>query len=189
MHTHLNKRCTIVQMWNKGMSARRIASEMKTSVTTVYRWVSRWCEEGSLMTRPRPGRPYRREGALTLKGRQPPSLPQNHEIYLPIQQMNQNPPGRRGNFVVSTHEMKLSQSAGPKFSAHDSKLQQGVASTLLLQHQSPPSQEELVITWIENMELLQDVNGYLLETAWKVLRSMQKATPVAQEIWADHPEK
>lgn len=188
MHTHLNKRCTIVQMWNKGMSARRIASEMKTSVTTVYRWVSRWSEEGSLMTRPRTGRPYKREGLLTLNGKLPPPLPQDLELALPIQQMNLNPLHRRSGSIDSTHDNKLSRSAGSKSSAHEPELPQWVPSSILHQHHSPSSQEELVITWIENMELFQEVNGYLLETAWTLLHKMQKDTPVAQEIWSTHPE-
>ncbi|XP_066984733.1 uncharacterized protein [Macrobrachium rosenbergii] len=50
-------RTKMVCMWVGGMSARAIAQETGTSVTTVYRWIRRWQKEGNVETKPRSGRP------------------------------------------------------------------------------------------------------------------------------------
>ncbi|XP_068234399.1 uncharacterized protein [Palaemon carinicauda] len=50
-------RTKMVCMWVGGMSARAIAQETGTSVTTVYRWIRRWQKEGNVETKPRCGRP------------------------------------------------------------------------------------------------------------------------------------
>lgn len=57
--TTLSERTWIVWMWQCGLSARLIAQESGTSVTTVCRWIRRWTREGNVNTRPRLGRPPR----------------------------------------------------------------------------------------------------------------------------------
>lgn len=46
-------RALVVWMWECGQSARTIARDVHISVTTVYRWVRQWKQEGSLTARPR----------------------------------------------------------------------------------------------------------------------------------------
>lgn len=55
--TGITDRATIVCMWASGRSVREVARETGSSVTTVYRWIRRWRQEGSLRTRRRCGRP------------------------------------------------------------------------------------------------------------------------------------
>lgn len=55
--TAINDRARIVWLWETGMSARDIARDTGSSVTTVYRWIRRWREERNLKTRRRTGRP------------------------------------------------------------------------------------------------------------------------------------
>ncbi|KAG7162400.1 Glutamate receptor ionotropic, kainate 1-like 1 [Homarus americanus] len=50
-------RAKIVWMWLTGMSARQISRKSGASVTTVYRWIRRWQEEGTVATRPYRRRP------------------------------------------------------------------------------------------------------------------------------------
>ncbi|KAK4325080.1 hypothetical protein Pmani_004236 [Petrolisthes manimaculis] len=47
----LFKRARIVQLWQKGMAVRNISRKTGASVTTVYRWIRRWKEEGTLKTK------------------------------------------------------------------------------------------------------------------------------------------
>lgn len=51
--TNITQRSKIVWMWISGQSARCIAQETHTSVSTVYRWIRRWEREGSVSTKPR----------------------------------------------------------------------------------------------------------------------------------------
>lgn len=51
--TNISQRTKIVWMWISGQSARYIAQETHTSVSTVYRWIRRWEREGSVSTKPR----------------------------------------------------------------------------------------------------------------------------------------
>ncbi|KAK3875460.1 hypothetical protein Pcinc_019672 [Petrolisthes cinctipes] len=44
-------------MWQACLSVTDIAEEMEVSRTTVYWWINRWKNDGSLLTRPRSGRP------------------------------------------------------------------------------------------------------------------------------------
>ncbi|KAK4326019.1 hypothetical protein Pmani_003442 [Petrolisthes manimaculis] len=55
--TTLEDRAKFIWLWVKGNSARNIAKETGTSVTTVYRWIRRWRERGVVENRPRSGRP------------------------------------------------------------------------------------------------------------------------------------
>lgn len=55
--TGISDRAAIVCMWASGRSVREVARETGSSVTTVYRWIRRWRQEGSLSTRRRCGRP------------------------------------------------------------------------------------------------------------------------------------
>lgn len=55
--TSLVVRTLFVMMWVGGMSIRAIARATGTSATTVNRWIKRWQQEGTINTRPRPGRP------------------------------------------------------------------------------------------------------------------------------------
>ncbi|KAK3893555.1 hypothetical protein Pcinc_002620 [Petrolisthes cinctipes] len=47
----LFKRARIVQLWQKGVAVRNISRKTGASVTTVYRWIRRWKEEGTLKTK------------------------------------------------------------------------------------------------------------------------------------------
>lgn len=64
----LVKRARIVQLWQKGTAVRTISRKTGASVTTVYRWIRRWQEEGTLKTRPYRKRPraatWQREVAI-----------------------------------------------------------------------------------------------------------------------------
>lgn len=44
-------------MWQAGLSVTDIAEEVEVSRTTVYWWIKRWKSDGSLLTKPRSGRP------------------------------------------------------------------------------------------------------------------------------------
>lgn len=50
-------RSKFVFLWVGGMSARAIAQNTGTSVTTVCRWITRWRTEGHVENRPKCGRP------------------------------------------------------------------------------------------------------------------------------------
>lgn len=54
--TPMARRAMIVWLWSRGLPARTIAQEAKTSITTVYRWIRRWKEVGSIATRYHTGR-------------------------------------------------------------------------------------------------------------------------------------
>lgn len=45
------RRVAIVHMWQNGIPVRNISSRTGASVTTVYRWVRRWQEEGTVQTK------------------------------------------------------------------------------------------------------------------------------------------
>ena len=47
------ERVKFVLLWRHGMSLRTIARHTGSSVTTVYRWIRRWQQEGHINTRPR----------------------------------------------------------------------------------------------------------------------------------------
>lgn len=47
------ERARFVSMWISGMSLRAIARQTGSSVTTVYRWIQRWQNEGHINTRNR----------------------------------------------------------------------------------------------------------------------------------------
>lgn len=47
------ERARFVFLWTYGMSLRAIARHTGSSVTTVYRWIRRWQQEGHVDTRPR----------------------------------------------------------------------------------------------------------------------------------------
>lgn len=49
--TGMAERVLMVWMWAHGASPRDISSRTKTSASTVYRWLRRWQEEGTLETR------------------------------------------------------------------------------------------------------------------------------------------
>lgn len=53
----LVKRARIVHLWQKGTAVRTISRKTGASITTVYRWIRRWQEEGTLKTRPYRKRP------------------------------------------------------------------------------------------------------------------------------------
>lgn len=55
--TALGDRAKFIWLWVKGNSARSIAKETGTSVTTVYRWIRRWRHGGVVENKPRCGRP------------------------------------------------------------------------------------------------------------------------------------
>lgn len=63
--TTLADRTRFVWLWRSGLSARNIAQESGTSVTTVCRWIRRWRREGNVATRPRSGRPRKTEKQRT----------------------------------------------------------------------------------------------------------------------------
>lgn len=63
--TTLADRTRFVWLWRSGLSARTIAQESGTSVTTVCRWIKRWRREGTVAKRPRSGRPRKREKQRT----------------------------------------------------------------------------------------------------------------------------
>lgn len=54
--TDTTQRARMVWMWVGGQSARSIARETGASVSTVYRWIRRWEQEGNVHTRPRVGK-------------------------------------------------------------------------------------------------------------------------------------
>lgn len=54
--TIMADRLVMVWMWMNGASARRISSHTGASISTVYRWIRRWHDEGTLETRPYCGR-------------------------------------------------------------------------------------------------------------------------------------
>lgn len=60
--TTLADRARFVWLWKGGLSARAIAEENGTSVTTVCRWITRWNREGHVNTKPRSGRPRLKTG-------------------------------------------------------------------------------------------------------------------------------
>lgn len=73
--TNLTDRVRFVWMWISGMSARAIAQETGTSVTTVCRWIQRWRQEGNVNTKTRSGRPCKK---MIRKGKK------NHVYLSPI---------------------------------------------------------------------------------------------------------
>lgn len=48
----LAERAKIVLLWLGGSSARSISQQTGASLSTVYRWIHRWQEEGSVETKP-----------------------------------------------------------------------------------------------------------------------------------------
>lgn len=54
--TIMADRLVMVWMWLNGASARGISSHTGASISTVYRWIRRWHDEGTLQTRPYCGR-------------------------------------------------------------------------------------------------------------------------------------
>lgn len=54
--TDTTQRARMVWLWVGGQSARSIARETGASVSTVYRWIRRWEQEGNVHTRPRVGK-------------------------------------------------------------------------------------------------------------------------------------
>lgn len=46
------ERSRIVLLWMGGTSAKLISKQTGSSLSTVYRWIRRWQEEGSVKTRP-----------------------------------------------------------------------------------------------------------------------------------------
>lgn len=46
------ERARIVWLWLGGASARSVSQQTGASLSTVYRWIRRWQEEGSVRTRP-----------------------------------------------------------------------------------------------------------------------------------------
>lgn len=54
--TNTTQRARMVWMWVGGQSARTIAQATGASVSTVYRWIRRWEQEGNIHTRPRTGK-------------------------------------------------------------------------------------------------------------------------------------
>lgn len=50
--TIMADRFVMVWMWLNGASARRISIHTGASISTVYRWIRRWHDEGTLETRP-----------------------------------------------------------------------------------------------------------------------------------------
>lgn len=57
----VNARLRMVWLWLAGLSVREVSCHMRVSVTTVYRWVRRWQEEGTVKTRS-----YRRASCFNL---------------------------------------------------------------------------------------------------------------------------
>lgn len=55
--TALSERALMVWQWERGWSPRVIAQQANTSLTTVYKWIRRWRQDGSVKNRPRTGRP------------------------------------------------------------------------------------------------------------------------------------
>lgn len=47
----VHARIRMVWLWLAGLSVREISCHMHVSVTTVYRWVRRWQDEGTVKTR------------------------------------------------------------------------------------------------------------------------------------------
>lgn len=58
--TLIAERVRLVWMWLTGLSVQQISSETGASVTTVYRWLRRWQEEGTLQTKSYRRAPRRR---------------------------------------------------------------------------------------------------------------------------------
>lgn len=52
----LEVRGKIIDMWESGIPVATIAQQLGHSRTTIYTWITRWKEEGSLETRPRGGK-------------------------------------------------------------------------------------------------------------------------------------
>ncbi|KAK4317317.1 hypothetical protein Pmani_011581 [Petrolisthes manimaculis] len=46
------ERARIVWLWLRGESARTVSQQTGASLSTVYRWIRRWQEEGTVRTRP-----------------------------------------------------------------------------------------------------------------------------------------
>lgn len=77
--TIMADRLVMVWMWLNGASARRISSHTGASVSTVYRWIRRWNDEGTLETRPYCGRHF----ATVNRKRNSLCSDYSHEIRLP----------------------------------------------------------------------------------------------------------
>ncbi|KAK4327297.1 hypothetical protein Pmani_002238 [Petrolisthes manimaculis] len=77
--TAMADRLVMVWMWLNGTSARRISRYTGASVSTVYRWIRRWYDEGTLETRPYCGR------HMTIDTRKPTSVSSEylHNLKLP----------------------------------------------------------------------------------------------------------
>lgn len=71
----LTERANIVWLWLNGMTARDISAKSRASVSTVYRWIRRWQEEGTVATRP-----YRRH-PQTSSSRKYHRSPLNHHYH------------------------------------------------------------------------------------------------------------
>ena len=56
-YTRIQERARIVWMWAYKIPARTIAREIGMSVSSVYKWIQRWRQEGTVNTRPRSRRP------------------------------------------------------------------------------------------------------------------------------------
>ena len=54
--TQRHERAGFVWLWAYGVPIRNIAVLSGTSITTVYRWIRRWQEEGHVNSRPKSGR-------------------------------------------------------------------------------------------------------------------------------------
>ncbi|KAK4317351.1 hypothetical protein Pmani_011559 [Petrolisthes manimaculis] len=92
----LEVRGKIIDMWESGIPVATIAQQLGHSRTTIYTWITRWKEEGSLETRPRGGKsrittPEEEAKILALVREQPngESLTQGLKL---SQQSSQSPP-------------------------------------------------------------------------------------------------
>lgn len=50
-------RSKTIMLWKQRMPPCKIARDVNVSLTTVYRWIRRWKQDGSMRLRPRNGRP------------------------------------------------------------------------------------------------------------------------------------
>lgn len=85
----IGDRGRIIGRWEGGMTPRAIAEELGLHRSTVYKWINRWQEEGSVRTKPRSGRPKvttpEQDHAIVERARERPLTPvvnYTHELHL-----------------------------------------------------------------------------------------------------------
>lgn len=100
----LAERTWIVWLWLEGASARSISQMTGASLSTVYRWVRRWQDEGSVATRPYHRRlrkvPWTAEGEFA----------KIRKMYIPSASANKMRCHTSRSFASDSHSVIVTQS-------------------------------------------------------------------------------